>query len=103
MKLKIIYFVFLISFYLSPILFCQRVSGDPNEIKELIMSSNEITTIVFNYGSVCAPNRLGNVADLYWSGLGYMFEFGPIIAAEVQGDDGKISILFHIYNKVVYC
>lgn len=72
----------------SPKLF--KVAGDSRSIKEVIISGNKITTIVFNYGSICAPNRLGNIADMVWQGLGYGFEFGPLAAAEVTDDSGKV-------------
>ncbi len=67
-----------------------KTTGDPRIIKESIISGNAITTIVFNYGSICAPNRLPNIADLVWHGLGYGFEFGPLAAAEVIGDSGQV-------------
>ncbi|MFH1525932.1 MAG: hypothetical protein ABIG69_04645 [Bacteroidota bacterium] len=71
----------------SPKLF--KVNGNPRHIKESIISGNKITTILFNYGSICAPQRLGNIADLVWQGLGYGFEFGPLAAAEVDGAAGE--------------
>ncbi len=67
-----------------------KTTGDPRIIKESIIHGNNITTILFNYGSICAPNRLGNIADLVWQGLGYGFEFGPLAAAEVQDDSGNV-------------
>jgi len=67
-----------------------KVNGDPRQSKESIISGNKITTILFNYASICAPNRLGNIADLVWNGLGYGFEFGPLAAAEVVDDSGKV-------------
>jgi len=60
-----------------------KTNGDPRSIKEVIISGNKITTVLFNYGSICKPNYLGNVADLVWKGLGYGFEFGPLVAAAV--------------------
>ncbi len=65
-----------------------NILGDPSEIKEVIISGNEITSVVFNYGSIGKPNYLGNIADLVWKELGYMFEFGPLIAAKVVNDNG---------------
>lgn len=62
--------------------------GNPNLIKESIIQGNKVKTVVFNYGSICAPNYLGNIADLVWNGLGYGFEFGPLAAAEVVNDAG---------------
>ena len=61
-----------------------KTLGEARQIKESIINGNKITAIVFNYGSICAPNRLGGTADLVWNGLGYGFEFGPLAAGEVQ-------------------
>ncbi len=65
---------------------------DPDSLhdirKELIMSSNNITSIMYSYGSIGKPNTLGNIGDFMWNGLGYMYEFGPIIAAEVESKNG---------------
>jgi hypothetical protein len=79
------------SIFLLPIVLqinAQPIDGSSEFIKESIMSENNITSIVFNYGSIGAPNRLGNVADFVWRGLGNMFEFGPLLAAEVEGENG---------------
>ncbi len=67
-----------------------KTEGDQRLIKESIINGNKVTTILFNYGSICAPNRLGNIADLVWQGLGYGFEFGPLAAAEVVNDSGNV-------------
>ena len=67
----------------------QQITGERGAIKELIMKSNNITTLVTNYGSITAPNRYGNIADLAWNKLGYMFEFGPLVAAEVTSENGE--------------
>lgn len=63
-------------------------SGDPAEIKSAIMSSNNITAVVYNYGQLSRPNTLSGVADFVWRGLGHMFEFGPLLAGEVIGTNG---------------
>lgn len=60
-----------------------KTLGEPREIREVIIKGNKITTVVFNYGSICKPNYLGDIADLVWNGLGYGFEFGPLAAGEV--------------------
>ncbi len=67
-----------------------KVNGEKRYNKESIINGNKITTILFNYASICEPNRLGNIADLVWNGLGYGFEFGPLAAAPVVADDGTI-------------
>lgn len=88
--MKKLILLLLLSFYslFSVMTFGQKVSGDQTEIKESIMSSNEITTILYNYGSICKPNTLSYIADMVWNELGYMFEFGPLVAAEVVGENG---------------
>ncbi len=53
----------------------QQVTGEQSEIKSSIINGNKITSILYNYGSIGAPNRLSNIADLVWNGLGHMFEF----------------------------
>src|SRR5690606_17545753 len=60
-----------------------KTAGDPREIREVIISGNKITTVIFNYGSITKPNYLPYVADLVWQGLGYGYEFGPLAAAQV--------------------
>lgn len=65
-----------------------KVAGDKREIKDITIKGNKITTILYNYGSVCAPNVLSNVEDLVWNGLGYGFEFGLIAGAEVIDVNG---------------
>ena len=80
--------ILLVYFLIVTTTFSQKITGENKEIKEVIISSNEITTVLYNYGSICKPNTLGNIADMAWRGLGSMFEFGPLIAAEVVGENG---------------
>ena len=65
-----------------------KVAGDKREIKDFTIKGNKITSILYNYGSVCAPSVLSNVEDLVWNGLGYGFEFGLIAGAEVIDVNG---------------
>ncbi|NJD21496.1 MAG: hypothetical protein FIA82_02330 [Melioribacter sp.] len=65
-----------------------KIAGDKREIKDITIKGNKITTILYNYGSVCAPSVLSNVEDLVWNGLGYGFEFGFIAGAEVLDVNG---------------
>jgi len=60
----------------------RKIAGEQKE-KNLIVSGNKITTILYNTGSICRPNTLANTADLVWQGLGYGFEFGPLAAGQV--------------------
>jgi hypothetical protein len=81
--------LFILSLISSAIILPQQKRGDSNEIKEAIMKGNSITSAVFNYGSIGKPNYLSGVADLVWKKLGYMFEFGPMMAAQVVGQDSS--------------
>lgn len=65
-----------------------KVAGDSREIKDITIKGNKIQTILYNYGSVCAPNVLRNVLDLVWNSLGYGYEFGLITGAEVIDVNG---------------
>ncbi len=65
-----------------------KIAGDKREIKDITIKGNKITTILFNYGSICAPSVLSNVEDLVWNGLGYGFEFGLVVGAEVIDVNG---------------
>ena len=71
-----------------------RSTGDPREIRSLIIRGNKITTVVYNYGNITRPNTLYNVADLVWNRLGYGFEFTPLVGGEViDVERNKVSIL----------
>jgi len=65
-----------------------KLTGEKSEIKDITIKGNKITTLLFNYGSVCTPNALSNVEDLVWNNLGYGFEFGLIAGAEVVDGNG---------------
>ncbi len=64
-----------------------------DRLKETIISGNQIRVLVTNQGSISTPSADNSNADLVWpagpSGLGYAFEFGPLVAAEVTGEDGE--------------
>ncbi len=63
--------------------------GEMQEIRSAILDSNNTKVIVYNYGQLTRPNTLANVADFVWKDLGYMFEFGPLFAAEVVDTNGQ--------------
>ena len=50
--------------------------------QDAIISGNKITTQIWNYGSISEPGN--RVTDIVWEGLGYGYEFGPFICAEVS-------------------
>jgi hypothetical protein len=53
---------------------------------EVLMNGNQITTRVFNYGSISKPGE--RIFDIRWKELGYAYEFGPMVAAEVVDANG---------------
>ncbi|MDA0986412.1 MAG: hypothetical protein O3A55_02225 [Bacteroidetes bacterium] len=57
--------------------------GYRSEIKSLVIQGNKIKTILYNTGSISRPGITGNVLDLVWNGLGYGYEFGPLVGAKV--------------------
>ncbi|MHA1585878.1 MAG: hypothetical protein ACTSUW_00965, partial [Candidatus Heimdallarchaeota archaeon] len=63
-------------------------------IKEVIISGNQIKVLLTNLGSISSGNADNVFADLFWprgqNGLGYAYEFGPLVAAEVVNDNGDI-------------
>ncbi len=57
---------------------------DPQILRrqKTIMNGNKITAEIWNYGSISSPGN--KVTDIVWEGLGYGYEFGPFICAEVE-------------------
>jgi hypothetical protein len=72
-----------------------------DERKETIITGNEIKVLLTNQGSISTPDADNSDADLFWprgtGGLGYAFEFGPLVAAEVPHAFLSDSLL-HIVN-----
>ena len=52
-----------------------------------IMNGNKITTEIWNFGSISAPGN--RITDIVWEGLGYGYEFGPFVGAEVPVPKGS--------------
>ena len=50
--------------------------------QDAIMNGNKITSVIWNFGSISPPNE--RIVDIVWEGLGYGYEFGPFVAAEVE-------------------
>ena len=58
--------------------------------RDAILNGNRITTQIFNFGSISAPGN--TITDIVWNGLGYGYEFGPLVAAEIidtYREDGR--------------
>ena len=62
----------------------QIENSDDDQIlrrQKAILNGNKITTEIWNYGSISSPGN--RVTDIIWEGLGYGYEFGPLICAEI--------------------
>ena len=61
-------------------------------LKETIIEGNQIRILVTNQGSISTPAADNSNADLVWprgpSGLGYAYEFGPMVGAEIIQESG---------------
>jgi len=65
----------------------QRQLGEDDDPQILrrqkaILNGNKITAEIWNYGSISSPGN--RTTDIVWEGLGYGYEFGPLICAEVE-------------------
>ncbi|MFV1980253.1 MAG: hypothetical protein ACC655_03800, partial [Rhodothermia bacterium] len=49
--------------------------------RDAILNGNKITTQITNFGSISSPGN--RITDIVWNGLGYGYEFGPFVAAEI--------------------
>lgn len=70
-----------------------KITGEPTEIKDAVISGNKIQTEVWNYGSICSPGALSQVRNLVWDGLGYGYEFGLIAGAKVPSVIGDSVVI----------
>lgn len=59
---------------------------DNTDRRDVILNGNRITTQILNFGSISAPGN--TITDIVWNGLGYGYEFGPFVAAEIV-DEGR--------------
>ncbi len=73
----------------------KTLEEDPRHeiLKETIINGNQIRVLLTNQGSISTPTADNSNADLVWpkgpNSLGYAFEFGPLVGAEVTGKDGQ--------------
>ncbi|HEX9655930.1 MAG TPA: T9SS type A sorting domain-containing protein [Bacteroidota bacterium] len=73
----------------SSLLFAQFFpNGNPAEVRNAILDSNNVSLVMYNYGQYMRPSTLCQVADFTWRNLGHMFEFGPLLAAKVVNNNG---------------
>jgi hypothetical protein len=60
-----------------------KSNGLQSEVKSLVIQGNKIKSIIYNTGAISNPGVTGNVLDLVWNGLGYGYEFGPLVGVRV--------------------
>jgi len=60
---------------------------DVTNRRDAIMNGNRITTQILNFGSISSPGN--TIMDIVWNGLGYGFEFGPFVGAEIVDEGHK--------------
>ena len=72
-----------------------RKAGTPYQLdcpdftnrRDAILNGNKITTQITNFGSISSPGN--TITDIVWNGLGYGYEFGPFVAAEITDEGHK--------------
>lgn len=62
----------------------RKSAGSKAEKKSLVIKGNKIKTIIYNTGSISDPTASSFKLDVIWNGLGYGYEFGPLVGAKVQ-------------------
>ncbi|MGH1362455.1 MAG: hypothetical protein ACRBF0_02795 [Calditrichia bacterium] len=65
-----------------------------DRFKETIINGNQVRVLITNQGSISTPAAAATNNDLVWpngsDGLGYGYEFGPMVGAEVIDDSGNV-------------
>lgn len=74
---------------------------DTTNRRDAIMNGNRITTQILNFGSISSPGN--TITDIVWNGLGYGYEFGPFVAAEIVdvGHKDPKSVILRDENGTV--
>jgi len=74
---------------------------DTTERRDAILNGNRITTQILNFGSISSPGN--TITDIVWNGLGYGYEFGPFVAAEIVdvGHKDPKSVILRDENGTV--
>src|SRR3989339_1383916 len=84
-----------------------KSNGEQKKEKNIIVSGNKITTILYNTGSICRPaifSPPGNIADVVWQGLGYGYEFGPLVTGQVAipNNSGGYDTLITVDDSFIF-
>jgi hypothetical protein len=74
---------------------------DLTKRRDAVLNGNRITTQILNFGSISSPGN--TITDIVWNGLGYGYEFGPFVAAEVvdEGHQDPKSVQLRDENGVL--
>ncbi|TDI74334.1 MAG: hypothetical protein E2O84_06010 [Bacteroidetes bacterium] len=59
--------------------------ADATDRRDAVLNGNRITTQILNFGSISSPGN--TITDIVWNGLGYGYEFGPFVAAEILDEN----------------
>ncbi|MBW7888461.1 MAG: hypothetical protein H3C35_08890 [Bacteroidetes bacterium] len=68
-----------------------KTSGLQSEIKSIVIQGNKIHSIIYNTGAISSPGVQSNVVDLVWNGLGYGYEFGPLVGSRVPKSTNPVD------------
>jgi hypothetical protein len=74
-------------------------SGGMQLRKSAVLNGNNISTIIYNSGAISRPGVTQNVLDFVWNGLGYAYEIGLLVGAEVKDTNG---ITIHMVSEGFY-
>jgi len=77
----------------------KQVADDPQVLRrqKAVLNGNKITTEIWNYGSISSPGN--TTTDIVWEGLGYGYEFGPFICAEIEVEPrSHLDAYFRVEN-----
>ncbi|MDG7050833.1 MAG: hypothetical protein JRZ94_06500, partial [Nitrososphaerota archaeon] len=70
-----------------------KSAGSQQEKKSLVIKGNKIRSIIYNTGAISNPTAGDVSLDLIWNGLGYGYEFGPLVAAKVPKENSPTDSL----------
>lgn len=74
-------------------------SASQADRKYFLMNGNQIVGNIYNYGGIApGDGLLRHVNNMVWRGLGDIYQFGPLVAAEVTDTSGKI---IHISSDAI--
>lgn len=79
-------------FSFSLIFFVAVLYADSSQRSGVLLNDNQILTQMWNYGSFSSPGN--RTTDFVWNGLGYAYEIGFFVGAEVEVPQGSHPDVF---------